>query len=58
MLLWLWCQPFWGSWEYHYRLKRLSQILLLSITVKNGWLTEHFQRITIKTAEVSQKKEQ
>ena len=29
LLLWLWCQCFWGNWEDHCRSKRLSQMFLV-----------------------------
>ena len=44
LLLLLWCQLFWGSWEDHYRLKRLSQIILPSKTVKKDWSLGRPQR--------------
>ena len=36
LLLWLWCQRFWGSSEDHYRSKRLSQIPFVCYSLLNS----------------------
>ena len=36
LLLWLWCQRFWGSSEDRYRSKRLSRMLLVCYSLLNS----------------------
>ena len=72
LLLWLWCQCFWGSSEDCYLSKKVSVMLFVccsllnsqNISINNSekrWFTYllgHLQHIAKRVAEVVQKKEQ
>ena len=45
LLLWLWCQRFWGSLEDRFRSKRLSQMLSCVIVC---WIAKIYQSIKLK----------
>ena len=45
LLLWLWCQRFWGSLEGRFRSKRLSQMLSCVIVC---WIAKIYQSIKLK----------
>ena len=70
LLLWIWCQGFWGSSEDCYRSKRVSQMLLMCYNLLNSqnilikqwqWKMVGYRKtfaVAKKAAEVTQKKQQ